>query len=374
MKKIAFITPTGDIDIRLYKFLKYFIGKCEVFLLSPEYKKIGHKGLFKDLDDKKINKIDIAFSLNANFPYDIHRNRRVREILLNIQPDFIVCRDIMISGFLTTDFKKELKAEFILDVCDSFPEVLTAMFGYKGKVLSYFANKVEKKALKLFDKVCFVSPEAKKYIFAKHNLNKSSYILENVPYKMEKKKQKLELKNNKMVYLGTINERIRDLETVFEGISLLKTKFDKNFSLDIYYFENQVDIKERYETLVSEKQLSDEIKFKKAVSNENLNRTLKDYSIGLVPHCRNFATDFTIPNKIYDYIASDIYILASNNPSLERLLEFWSVGSVYEGGNARDFANTLLKLCTIIETKSADIQEINHSLNWEFQINGLIEC
>lgn len=374
MKKIAFITPTGDIDIRLYKFLKYFIDKYEVFLLSPEYKAIGHKGLFKDLDDKKINKIDIAFSLNANFPYDVHRNRRIREALIDIQPDFVICRDIMISGFLTSKFKKELKAEFILDVCDSFPEVLTAMFGYKGRILSYFANKVEKKALKLFDKVCFVSPEAKKYIFAKHNLNKNSYVLENVPYKMDKKKHKLELRNNRMVYLGTINEKIRDLETVFEGIALLKTKFDKNFTLDIYYFENQVDIKEKYEALVYERQLSGEIKFKKAVSNESLNRTLKNYSIGLVPHCRNFATDFTIPNKIYDYIASDLYILASNNPSLERLLEFWSVGTVYKGGNAYDFATTLMKLGNIVETQSADIQEINSSLNWEFQINGLIKC
>jgi hypothetical protein len=372
MKKIVFINPTGDVDIRLYKFLKFFQNQYEVFLISPQYSQVGHKKLFKDLEYEKINKIDVSCTYNVNFPFDFKRNKKIRKALINIQPDIVVCRDIMISGFLNKNLKVILNTNFILDVCDSFPEVLKVMFGLKGKILSFIANKVEKKALKLFNKILFVSPEAKEFILKKHNLEKDNYILENVPYVMNKQKSLFKLNNNKLVYLGTINKKIRDLETVFKGICILNEVYGQKFTLDIYYFENQKDIKEEYERIVTKMQLDEFVYFKKAVSNDILRKILQEYSIGLVPHCRNDATDYTIPNKIYDYINSDLFILASDNSSLKRLLDFWSVGATYQGENAKDFANTIINIRAKVSQSSANINKINRELNWEHQVKGLM--
>lgn len=371
MKKIIFVYPNGDIDIRLYKFLKELKDTHDLIIISPPFKEKGHLKLFKDIDFKKIKKIDVSSNINANYPFNLIRYLKISKIINEENPDIIICRDIMISLFALF-IKKKYRKKLVLDLCDNMPEVLKIMFGSKGEMLYFIANIIEKIALKTFNKVIFVSKEAKEFIEKKHKIRIDGEILENVPLEMKVEISKSTIKNT-MVYIGTINKRIRNLDIVFNAFYELKKKKQLEYFLDIYYFDNQESIKAEYENLSYTLGLEKNIKFKRCVNHAELKSVLMQYEIGVIPHCRNDATDNTIPNKIYDYMNAGLKIIASDNPSLVNLLKTYKVGETYSGDSIESLIESLDKITNIKESYYSEdtILKIEKNLNWSKQIKRL---
>ena len=55
---------------------------------------------------------------------------------------------------------------------------------------------------------------------------------------------------------------------------------------------------------------------KKAIHNNPVIKEISKYQIGLVPHKRSLITDYTTPNKIYDYKNAGLVTVMSDCPSL----------------------------------------------------------
>lgn len=371
-KKVVLIFPIFPIDIRGYKYILSFHKEYDIYLLIA--KTLENDCIFSDLSEKIKEKINIESRLPLNFPFNYFRSKKIRQEIKRINPDLVICRDIFLSNFLNKKMKKD-KREYVLDFCDNFPEVLRTMFGFKGKVASLILEKIEKKSINLFDKIIFVSPESYDYVLLKHNIKKEKYILENVPFKIEKEKINYKRKKTKdLIYLGTMNKKIRDFETIFLGLKKLKME-DKKIYLDIYYFLSQDKLKNYYEELSKKLEINDLVRFHPAVKYEELNSLLLDYKIGLVPHTRSAATDYTIPNKIYDYMQIGLPVLASNNPSLENIIKKYKFGELYLGENQESFAEKVIELIsknTRVYSENG-INGIKNKLNWEKQFKEIFD-
>ncbi|MBC2850935.1 glycosyltransferase [Cetobacterium sp. 8H] len=363
--KIVIVYPSKIIDIRLYKFIKILSLNYEIFILSNGL--LEKSNIFKDLDVKTFKNFDISSFLPGNLPFNIFRDIKISKEIDKINPDIVLVRDIFISTFKKN---KTEKRKYYLDFCDHFPEVLEVLYGKKGKIFKKIANIIEKKALLEYDEKIFVSCEAIDFLKSKYSFEVKGTTIENVPLLENNLEEILEIRNKKdLVYLGTINKKIRNLEVVFEAIKKLKRE-NKKVTLSIYYFKHQIEIKKYYKELSKEMQIEDLIFFNEAVPKDMLLNILSEHKIGLVPHCRNSATDYTIPNKIYDYMQIGLPILCSDNPSLKNLIEKYGVGEVYKGNSNENCMQLINKM---LEKNLSEYSEngkaaIKKSLNWKYQI------
>lgn len=364
MKSIVIVQPLKYTDIRQDKLIKSFSEKgYEVHIIYSKENKIGTTKTMYEGILENIKFYSLGTKLPANIPFNYYRNRKINNIIKKINPQIVICRDIFISGFIRDNHNYES----YLDICDNFPEVLNCLMKKPlNKIAEKIANYYELKAIKKFKRVIFVSNSSANYVLSKHNqLQKRYCILQNVP-----NKKHINLKDiNKeldFIYIGTINKKIRDIDTVIEAIEYSKSNgFD--FKFDIYFFKHQIEIINEYKQVVKLKKLEENIRFYEAVKVEELPKVLNRYKFGLVPHCRNRATDYTIPNKLYDYLQQGMYVITSDNPSMKIFSDELGVTSSYCGGDYKSLANLMMKLSfetTEIKNKKG-LELIDSNLNWD---------
>lgn len=363
MKKLVIVYPSNIIDIRLYKFIKILKDNYNVYVLS--YGMLKKSNIFEDLTENDFINIDIGTFFPANLPFNLLRDKKIFQQIEKIKPEIVLVRDIFISTFKK---KKNVNRKYYLDFCDHFPEVLEVLYGFKGKIFKILGEVVEKRAIKNFDKRIFVSNEAMKFLEKKYKINIEGTIIENVPF-IEEKVEKNFVKEIDLIYVGTINKKIRNLEIIFKAIEKIKNE-NKKITMSIYYFKHQSKIKEEYEKIANSLGIKEQIIFKEAVSKELLSEILVKHKVGLVPHCRNNATDYTIPNKIYDYMQIGLPILCSDNPSLENLLNKYRVGQTYFGNSVEDCSEKIIKILkdNLEEYSLNGIRIIKKELNWNKRV------
>lgn len=372
-KKILFIIPYYKPDIRTIKFIKSFWERnFDIYILAYRMRDFN---LYKDvLDLDRIENIKI-YSIKSifktpNIPFNIFRDKKICDFINKIKPHYVFCRDIFLSTFLNSSFKKKnFSTRFILDICDNYPEVFEVIYRIKGKLFSFILNHIEKRALKIFDHINFVSDYSFKFICQKHGIDKLEYsIIYNVPLIMDNLECKFKMDREGIVYIGTIDRNIRDIDTVLKAIKFLKEAYNVSINFDIYYFKSDENLVNYYRNLCISYNIIDNVNFIIAVPHFQLCSILRKYKIGIIPHCRNKAVDFTIPNKIFDYIQNGLAILSSDNPALCELVEKYDLGLVYKGEDYIDCAIKMRKLLNIYnenDYNSKGINIIKKELNWD---------
>lgn len=372
MKNIIIVQPNKYLDIRQDKFIKSFVEKG--YFVNILYDVENEAGVTKELYtdiESRIKFFRVGTKLPANIPFNIVRNCRINKLIGEIKPEILICRDILMSGFINNNHDYES----IIDICDNFPEVLELLMKKPINILAKFvANYVEKNALLKFKKVTFVSDSSAEYILKKHNLRNIDFeVLENIPYSRSIELNGIE-KSKDLVYIGTINTKIRDIDNVIKAIEECN-RLGKKVTFDIYYFKKQINIINYYRDMISRKGLSKNIRFFEAVPIEELPRILSKYKYGIVPHCRNKATDYTIPNKLYDYLQLGMSVITSDNPSLVEFCNKHEVTRYYKGEDYKSLANEIMTIlskdCEYVNYKGAQL--INDTLNWDRCFNDAYE-
>jgi len=381
-RKVLIIVPKFPPNIRVSKIVRSLLDKTDsVYILFDKKREFS---TYKDLVNencKNLRIYSVGDFLPVNWPYNILRNMRIRSYVNRLKPDLVWCNDIFLSGFLNKKFKLRNKnIKYVLDICDNYPEVYSVLPNMKfKKLITNLLNKIEKQAIKNYDLSIFVSPDSYTYIKKKHKLDKFKYyILYNLPYLDVRRNVEVKVgsknviipkdegSNRDIVYIGTIDENIRDLVTVIKAISYLKKINHINVFFDVYYFDESSIQIIKYTNMCKEMGIEKNVSFKKAVPHSMLNETLRKYSIGIVPHCRNKGVDYTIPNKLFDYMLNGLCPLVSDNPALKGIVAKYNIGKVYRG---RDYINCAQKIRELLDSNLSKCGEtaikiINGYLNW----------
>ncbi|WP_373446117.1 glycosyltransferase [Salinicoccus bachuensis] len=271
-------------------------------------------------------------------------------------------RDIF-SWDISLYLKKYHNTEYIIDIADNYPEVFKSRFRSKtlSNFLAYFYNLSEKIAVKNSRFVFVVTDYSKNLLIKKHKLKPESIsILNNYPQRSDVLTPKSCLKpinvssKPSLVYVGTVDQKVRNLDDVLSYIK------DTDIELNIYSYN-----KETIEKMVDIHQVKDNVKIHEPVKRSNLIKSIRKYDIGIIPHKLILGTEYTVPNKLYDYIHSEVPILATKNKAMTREIQNLGVGRTYN--NKKTFYHELYYLINNKDKYLNHICQVKHECVWEKQ-------
>ena len=265
-------------------------------------------------------------------PLGIGRERFIKQELSkafsNGGKTLIVSRDVnygYIVGRILQSFDRE-KYYYITDIADNY-DLFYGSFNNvaKREVFKVGFGFLTRKSYQYSDAVYIVAGINRERIlqaFPKELKGKKILLLRNLPMHIEYIQNPKKVPNS-MVYVGKIDEISRDPFYVLEKLINMP-----DFYLHFFSEQKKATI-DGMKAYIAEHNLQDRVVFHQRVKYDELAHAISEYQIGLVPHKRGLITDYTTPNKIYDYKSSGIVTVMSDCPSLIAENEEFQFGLVY---------------------------------------------
>lgn len=325
------------------------------------------------------------FQRKGRFPLARIR-RKVRRVLDPFSDTIlaVISRDIFLAKVGRT-IADVYGVPLVLDLCDNYPEVALQLsrFGRPWlRVAVPVIGRVERRAIALADQVVCVTEESRAHIARKQEgaggaearesfLNRSQ-VIENVPWAESDPVWTNQQHAAGLVYIGTFDTGIRDLATVLDGLRLYERMDGHRVVLNIYTF----DPGELRRSLDGHSPFwPDYIRIRDPVPSAELPDVLSGYMAGVVPHHRGPGTDYTISNKIFDYLWAGIPVLATDNPPNVRVLRDTEGGMIYRSEQPMDFAVQLKALCAarVHSPVRPDPSVLREKYSWQRQVHPVID-
>lgn len=276
------------------------------------------------------------------FPYiinpqvlDPYMNYTFRKVLNSCTNnyDLVLFRDILLFEYFHKFVVKKFPlAKIVIDIADNYEYVaedIYHLFNPKRHILKKNTFKGFNSSNKA-DGIIVVCKEnalriSKKYGFPLNKLK----VVQNSPLK-EVNNLNSDIKNkkqNSIVYSGRIDNRIRDFFTVVKAIN--KT----NWKLILYITNPKSKDVKSLRKFIKKNSIKKNIELKDPVDFKNTIEAISKYCFGLVPHRNINTVKYTLPNKIYDYIQSELPVITSNVEILNKFICKRKIGFSYNDEN-----------------------------------------
>ena len=196
--------------------------------------------------------------------------------------------------------------------------------------------------------------------------DKKIIVLENTPEIQSLTELKYERDGRffTLVYIGGISYH-RGLQYAINGLSQLVTELPVRLWIagDGKYFSV---LKDQVRSL----NLQNNVEFFGMVAKEKTDDLMKKADLGLIPHIRSEQSDNSSPNKLFDYMAAGLPVLASNCSSVKRVIDETNTGMTYVFDSPSDFASVLKTLYNDHEKRvifaSNGKKAVAEKYNWDY--------
>lgn len=288
---------------------------------------------------------------------------KVRQAVKSESGVLIIARDVN-YGSIVLSAVRPLKSDnirIVTDVADNY-DLIYASYGnpLKKVILRLGFSYLTKKAFRKSDALLVVTPVnipriRERYPFT---TDKPIFVLRNLPlgYRFIKNEEKLP---KSMVYIGKIDEISRDPFYVLDNLTAME-----DYTLHFYSSQKAATIS-AIRKAADEKGISDRVIFHERVPYDMLAEEISKYSVGLVPHKRSPVTDYTVPNKIYDYKSSGVVTVMSDCPALVYENDAFRFGLVYSR-EKNNFADV------IKEAESYDLDFSVEMPDWNTEFSDVL--
>ncbi len=272
----------------------------------------------------------------ANLLKYIDFKRKAKKIAADYQPDIVHCNDYS-TLFLGIYCKQKYGSKLVYDDHEYFQD-LNYLHRYPMAVRKYIARYERNTIKQWIDKMIVVSPgiaEAYEKLTTKKpevvmNITDRAVISEETPrndefntyndYLTGLKKEGKEL----LLYIGKNFVRGRGMDFT---IKLLK-HLPENYFLIIFGCSNDREINQ-LRTIFKERGVDDRIKAFKFVEFSNLYHLKDHFSYGLsLIEPIYFSYNYSLPNKLFEYIMMGIPVIASDIPEQKRVVEQYGIGLI----------------------------------------------
>lgn len=338
--KVMIVAPSFEQRISKMAYTLIQMGiKCEVLAeeaqVADEFKNY--------IQDVPFSVIPCSSKLKRT-PIGLKRRRfiqnRIESSSASEKGVLIISRDVN-YGTIVTDITGNHKYKNVMvvtDVADNY-DLLYASYNsvLKRLIFKFGFAFLTRAAFTRSDGLLIVTPvnyDRIKTVYPKTK-NKPIYVLRNLPLRYEYHTNTNKLQNS-LVYVGKIDEISRDPMYVLEMLLQLK-----DYSLHFYSSQKEATIN-KIRAFAEANGISDRVVFHERVPYDQLAGEISKYTYGLVPHKRSPITDYTVPNKIYDYKSSGIVTIMSDCPSLVFENNEFGFGLIYSK-EKDDFVETLKK-------------------------------
>ncbi len=262
------------------------------------------------------------------------------------KPDLIIIREIPLAPTVIF-FAKIFKIKVILDVAEHFPALMKVSKKYNSNIFSKFMistlnfyDFIEKISVKNSDKILTVVEESKNRLIKEYGLKeKNLYVVSNTPETIPPFYVK-KIVNDKLniIYTGNVDGVFRGLKTLLLAATLLKENNNIVFNIigDGSELNSLIEFKNNNGL--------DNVNFLGKFEHDKLLQYLYTQDIGIVPHEKTDEIEYTIPNKLFDYMSYSLPVITSSAKPLKRITESIDCGFVFEAGNPESLADLILKI------------------------------
>lgn len=264
--------------------------------------------------------------------------------------DLIIVRDLPLA--LAAVFVGKLyKVPVVMDMAECYPELLRNMWRYGNfNIVNWFARNpafadvIEEMAIRRLSHTLVMVEESRDRLIAKGARPERLTIVSNTPPAAKFAAAKAGNADNpaqlEIVYAGWVN-RGRGLDTVVEGLGRFVAEFGPTVHLTVI---GTGDAEAECRARSIELGLENVITFHGWQSNEFVVEKVLRSDVGLVPHHVSSHWDNTVPNKLFDYMASALPVLTSNTKPVARIVAETRSGLVYQDYAPDDFKLQLQRL------------------------------
>lgn len=127
-----------------------------------------------------------------------------------------------------------------------------------------------------------------------------------------------------LIYVGVIN-KFRGLDLILEAMAHLRREGNDSLHLAI---AGEGPYRETLEQQTQRLGISDQVSFVGWLDPDRIPAFLESGDVGVIPHQVSPLTEYTIPNKLFDYMMSELPILTRNITPIRRIVEEHDCGYV----------------------------------------------
>ncbi len=141
----------------------------------------------------------------------------------------------------------------------------------------------------------------------------------------------------------------------------------------VFYIAGDGDKRQEMQELVSERKVSDRVKFLGRIPFEQLSdyTTCSDIGISLLEN-RGLNYFYSLPNRIFDFIRKNIPILATDFPEIRKIIAHYNIGELVDDYDPAQLAATIRNMTA--KGKNWDgFAKANAELTWENEANILLK-
>ncbi len=275
----------------------------------------------------------------------------------------------------------------VVDMAENYPAMIkdTRTYGkpWWGNVLVrnvHLVKMVENYVIAKTSKIIVVTEENRNRIVERGASENDVYVVSNTPdletyglYKGTVDKSELAFYESKftLIYVGGLGP-IRGLEMVIEAMPQILQRIHHAYLLIIGKGEKIGILK----SLAREYDIEKHVTFKGWIEFESVPQYIKASSIGIIPHRLTMHTNTTIPNKIFDYMAFGVPVVASDTAPMRRIVEGAMAGVVFEPHSPDGFAEAVVKIFeqSEIDYGKNGMAAVNNEYNWRRDEKVLLRC
>ena len=129
--------------------------------------------------------------------------------------------------------------------------------------------------------------------------------------------------------------------------------------------------------LVTEYKLDSFVEFPGRLEKTAIETFLNNSDIALIPHIRSEQSDNSSPNKLFEYMCAGVPVLASDCPSLKRVIDETETGGTYIYDSPSDFAEKVISFYndpdSLATFRLNGRKAIETKYNWEKSATSIIE-
>ena len=359
MKKTIFVAVTNDVstDYRVHKVCEYLLKKK--YLLTV-YGRVLPNTIEVNRTYKIIRK---KHFFNNNFLFYAEYNIRLFFFLLKSKYNIILANDLDVlpACFFASKIKN---IELVYDSHELFsegPELQGRKFvqNFWRKLESYFLPKIKKQYT--------VSQSIAEFYKKKHQNDMG--VIRNIPLLNEKEiteKVSFPTKKRTILYQGVLNPG-RGIKPMIKALH-----FIENLDLIIIGYGK---VEEELKEFVIQQNMQNRVHFLGRIERDKLFNYTRKATLGMVlEEPLGLSFQYSLPNKLFDYIHAELPIVAGNLPEISRVVKKHKVGVLIEDYSPKTIALTIQNLLdnlTLYNNIKSNQKKAKEELCWEIESRKL---
>jgi glycosyltransferase involved in cell wall biosynthesis len=357
-----------------------------VHIVARNLKKLPEHEIINGVHIHRMKALQNDFANYAvTFPFFLSPkwNGLIHKVIEKHHIDVIIVRDLpmAVAGVRAGE---KYKLPVIFDMAEDYCAMLREIWEkrkYKGFNLlvrnPYFAKWIENHVIHRFEHIFVVVEEAKDLVKKmgvkpeKISVIGNTPVLRELQFSGSSEHSDIDVLKARysVIYTGGITPD-RGLSVVIEAIPLIISEI-KDFLFVIVGSGFEV---ENLKLQIGKNGLEGYVKWVGWVPHDLLYEYIKASKIGIIPHHVTDHINTTIPNKIFDYMACGIPIIATDAVPMKRILTEEKCGKAFKSGNAKILAEAISSIHndagTMGECGKAAILE---KYNWEKDAEAMID-